>query len=345
MTKPLVGTAILMLEEEGRLRLNDRVSQYLPSFDNDRSREITIFQLLTHTSGLKGEIYNDHEGTPYASLREAVDAVGEKGPSFPPGTDYYYSDTGSSTLGALIAERSGMSAEAFIQQRILDPLQMEDSFLSLHPTDRRRPRIAAAYRREEGEWTKYWDNARPLIVPFFRASGGLYSSALDYARFMAAMVEGGSLGPVRLLPSAAVELAHQPHSAYVYSPEHQRDRDRFYGFHWTVFSDRYRPVAPPFSAGTFQHRGSDGTIAWADPKNGLIVVYLTQSRGTDTAEEFVRLVYDALMSGPSARPRQPALGESVAKSCAVALFGIRQDAPEGCSVRSFQLQLRGSAVP
>ena len=97
MTKPLIGTATLMLMEEGKLKIDDRVAKYLPAFDNAKSRDITIAQLLSHTSGLRGEIYNDQDGsgTGFRTLREAADSVGRLGPETPPGTAYWYSDPGN----------------------------------------------------------------------------------------------------------------------------------------------------------------------------------------------------------------------------------------------------------
>lgn len=297
MTKPLVGTAALMLREEGKLQLDDKVSQYLQSFDNPKSRDITLFQLLTHTSGIKGDIYVATGGTQYKTLREAVDDVGAKGPEFPPGTDYFYSDPGTSTVGALIAERSGMPAEDFIRTRILEPLGMKDSFLVDDPASPLRARVAAAYQRapDRGPWQRYWDNTMPPIVPFFRASGGLYSTAMDYARFMAAMLGGGQLDGVKLLSPESVALATQPHADYVFSSERRAELDRFYGFNWEVRTDKYRTVEAPFSSGIFSHSGSDGTNAWADPTRSLIIVWITQSRGNDTRLEFIRLVYGSLL--------------------------------------------------
>jgi CubicO group peptidase (beta-lactamase class C family) len=295
MTKPLVGTAVMQLREEGKLKLEDRVAQYLPSFDNDKSRDITIFQLLTHTSGLKGEIYTATGGTPFTDLRAAVDAVGEKGPEFKPGTDYFYSDPGTSTVGAVIAERAGMPAEDFIRKRILEPLRMKDSFLVDDPASPLRKRVAAAYRRQDSTWVRYWDNTMPPIVPFFRASGGLYSTAHDYARFMAAMLNHGALDGARILQPASIELATQPHAAYAFPPERRAQMNRFYAFNWDVYTSKYKPVDPPFSAGIFEHSGSDGTQAWADPSRNLIIIYLTQSRGGSMSREFVRLIYGALI--------------------------------------------------
>jgi CubicO group peptidase (beta-lactamase class C family) len=297
MTKPIVGTAAMMLREEGKLKLEDRVSQYLQSFDNPKSRDITIFQLLTHTSGIKGDIYVATGGTQYKTLREAVDDVGAKGPEFPPGTDYFYSDPGTSTVGALIADRSGMPAEDYIRTRILLPLGMNDSFLVDDPASPLRVRVAAAYQRapNRGPWVRYWDNTMPPIVPFFRASGGLYSTAMDYARFMAAMLGGGQLDGAKLLSPESVKLATQAHADYVYPAARRAEMDRFYGLNWEVRTNKYRAVEAPFSSGIFSHAGSDGTNAWADPNRNLIIIWITQSRGNDTRLEFIRLVYAALV--------------------------------------------------
>lgn len=296
MTKPLVGAAALILREEGKLKLEDRVSQFLPSFDNPKARDITIFQLLTHTSGIRGEIYVATGGSHYKTLREAVDAVGAKGPDFAPGTDYFYSDPGTSTVGAVIADRAGMPSEDFIRTRILEPLGMKDSFLVDDPASPLRARVAAAYRRErDGPWIRYWDNTMPPVVPFFRASGGLYSTAIDYARFMAAMLGQGTLGNVRILAPESVKLATQPHADYVYRQSRREQMDRFYGLNWEVRTDKYRTVEAPFTAGTFSHAGSDGTLAWADPTRNLIVIYITQSRGTDTRMDFMRQVYGSFI--------------------------------------------------
>jgi len=297
MTKPLVGAAAMMLVQDGKLRLDDRVAKYLPSFDNPRSRGITISQLLSHTSGLRGEIYNDQVGfgTPFRNLREAADSVGRRGPETPPGTAYWYSDPGTSTLGAVIAVAAGMPCEDFIQQRLLDPLGMRDSFL-MPPdaTDPRRARLSATYRKVNEKWVRYWDPTMAPAVPFFRASGGLYASGLDYARFLEMMRGHGRFRTKRILDSAFVALALEPHQDAVLTPEERKARDSFYGFTWTVFSDKYRPVRAPFSPGTFQHSGSDGTIGWVDPAKKLTIVYLTQSRGAATSRRIVGLVYDAL---------------------------------------------------
>jgi len=97
---PLLGARRMAI----RLAMLAAILQVMPTRVVAQAREITVFQLLTHTSGLTGAIHNDLDGsgTPYMNLREAVDGVGDRGPTFPPGTGYSYSDPGSSTLGALV---------------------------------------------------------------------------------------------------------------------------------------------------------------------------------------------------------------------------------------------------
>lgn len=292
MTKPLVGTAVLMLYEEGKLGLADPIARYIPPFDNDTKRGITIHHLLTHTSGLIGEIYDTVEGTVFTTLREAVDWLGREGPmGFAPGTAFHYSDPGTSTLGALVAVVSGMLCEDFIQARIIEPLGMGDSFCSLVPeADPRRARVAATYRGKTGQWTKYWDATQPQALRFFRASGGLYSTAADYAVFVRAFLRGGALDGVRLLKPETVRLALTDFAGALMTPAQVEERASTYGLHWTIYNRIYAPLPP----GTFGHGGSDGTVAIADPTRDLIVLYLTQSRGNDTRRGVVTKVMEVL---------------------------------------------------
>jgi CubicO group peptidase (beta-lactamase class C family) len=294
MTKPLAGTAVLMLMEEGRLALEDRVATYLPAWDNPRAREITIFQLLTHTSGLQGGILA-REG--YPTMRAAIDAVGSRGPVNPPGTAYHYTDAGSSALGAIVEAITAEAPEAFIQRRILTPLGMRDSYLHDVPAgDPRLTRTVATYQGAGEGWEKYWDPSMPRSMPYFGGgAGGLYATALDYARLLSMMLNGGELHGVRLLRPATVSLALQPHSAYVHSDREKRETTRFYGLQWYVETDRFAPHPGPMSSRAFGHGGSDGTYAWADPEHGLVALFLTQSRGTDRRPHFVPLVYAALV--------------------------------------------------
>jgi CubicO group peptidase (beta-lactamase class C family) len=275
MTKPIVGTAILMLMEQERLSITDKVALYIPSFNNEKSREVTIEQLLTHTGGFEDPGYPG-TAVDYGSLKELVDAVGTSGPTYTPGERFLYSDGGSSTLAYIVTVVSGMPVEDFIQTNILGPLGMVDSFCNLTEDDPRRSRVSCTYWQNAGEWVKYWDNHDPQVVPFFRGSGGIYSTTTDYARFLTMWVDEGISGSMRFLTPGTVRQALTP------SP--QSIEGNFpYGFQWSIYDEP-----------TFGHSGSDGTLAWADPVEDLMIFYFTQSRRNNTTGEIVNIVLEAL---------------------------------------------------
>ncbi len=262
MTKPFTGAAVLMLMEEGRLDLDDPVARYLPSFDNERSGAITIRELLTHGAGFEQTSFPaGYWEEP--DLRTAVDLIGERGPPYPPGESYRYSDHNSAALGAIVAELTGAPAEEFIRARILDPLGLRDTHAYFAPDSSWAPRMNATYgTRSDGPLTRYWDPTQPQQTPWFRASGGLYSTVFDYARWLAVWMDLGAYEGGRLLEEATVREA----LARGYSPG--------YGMHWERFSAAGSTGIPRFG-----HSGSDGTSASAFPEEDAMVLYFTQSRG------------------------------------------------------------------
>ncbi len=282
MTKPLVGTSILILMEEGRLQLDDPAATYLASFDNERSRAITIRSLLSHTSGL-GNSGSEDVGLPrrpdeYESLRELVDDLGAIGASRPPGA-FHYSDAGSATLGAIVEEVSGMPVERFIETRILEPLGMTDTHTRFEPDAHWVSRMNSTYRwsRDDCGLVRYWDPTMKQRYRYFRASGGLYSSIADYARFLSMWMNRGRYGDMRLLSEATVEEALRPVA---------RGDGRDYAMHWTIRDDEMIDGLPAM----FGHGGSDGTMAFAWPALDSMVLYFTQSRGHNRRENFLELL-------------------------------------------------------
>lgn len=281
MTKPFTGTAILMLIEEGELALDDRVSVYLPSFDNDRSREITIRQLLTHYGGLSRSGW---PGTPwdYPSLRALVDDVGEMGPVNPPGSGFEYSNLGSATLGAVVAKVSSMPVEQFFETRIFEPLDLQDTHTHFTPDASWAERMNSTYWWNGTEWEKYWDNTMEQVYPFFQTAGGLYSTVFDYARFLTVWMDLGAYAGGRLLSDETALDALSPRPG---------DEDGNYGYQWQVWGD-------PDDAGeraVFGHGGYNGTIAVAVPAYDALILYFTQSTETDTRRLVVESVIDILV--------------------------------------------------
>jgi CubicO group peptidase (beta-lactamase class C family) len=286
MTKPIVGTAVLMLADQGKLRLTDSVARYLPSFDNDRSKTITITQLLHHSGGFSDPGYPKPIDE-YKNLREAVDALGVKGPETEPGTSFVYSDGGSATLGALVAEISGMPVERFIEKYLLEPLGMDDTLTYLSLEDPRRSRVSSTYETsgDNGGFEKYWDSRNPQKLPFFRASGGIYSTPVDYAKFLAVWMDKGSAGGIRLMSQATIDAAFSPGII----PQ--------YGMHWNLLWED-SGQDDDFSGRTlsgFGHLGSDGTLAFAFPKKDVMILYFSQSRGGSTPMDFLRLAREHLI--------------------------------------------------
>ncbi len=262
MTKPFVGAAILMLAEDGRLDLDDRVAAYLPSFDNERSGSITIRQLLAHGTGFEQTDFPPGYWN-QPDLREAVKLVGETGPPNPPGEVYRYSDHNSATLGAIVAELTGAPVEESIRTRILDPLGLSDTHMHFAPDYAWAARMNSTYRLRGSRLVKYWDNSRPQSRPWFRASGGIYSTVFDYARWLELWMDEGTLAGVRILSPETAGEALRPGYA------------DGYGLHWELY--RGSPEGAKLPA--FGHGGSDGTIAIAYPHADAMILFFTQSRG------------------------------------------------------------------
>ena len=296
----------------GKLELDAPVARYLPSWDNAPSREITVRQLLTHTGGF------EQGGTPqplrtHANLRAMVDGSGEQGPQHPPGEAYSYSDVDSYTLGALVAEISGMPVELFIEERIPDPLGLDDTHTRFAPHATWADRMNPTYRREEGEWIKYWSPEQEQVAPFFRASGGLYSTTLDYARWLAVWTDGGRFAPrasddgegeVQLLSRATVEEALSRHFG------------ADYGYHWSIIMED--PLV-------FGHGGSDGTHAMAIPSLDLMLLCFTQSRGTDIRQDWLVAALEA--TAPRLEIRFASLPDPRSPSALRPSISIRPNGP------------------
>jgi len=279
MTKPLVGTATLMLAEEGHIGLDEPVSRYLDSFGRGSSADITVRQLLTHRSGfVQGGDPPGYSDQP--TLVEAVDLAGEQGPTYPPGERFIYSNLNSETLGAVVATVSEMPVERFIEQGILAPLGMSDTHAEFSPEASWADRVPSSYRSWGGaSWERWWNPSRPHETPWFSPAGDLFGSAFDYARFLQAWIDRGVYPEGRLLEGAmVVEALADPMAADTLPP-----RARWYGMQWEIY-------APPSSAGAlpvFGHRGATGTVGMAIPERNAIVIYLANSNETEVVDEVI----------------------------------------------------------
>lgn len=309
MTKPLIGTSILMLVREGKIKLTDRVSTYLPSFDVDGTRSITVQQLLTHTSGLPMSLLVGKDLKTLDGIRAVAKLGGGHQLEFKPGEDFKYSDQGTDTLTALVEVVSGTSAADFVTQRILKPLNMQDTACVLTPSHALRTRAVSKYAGSPGHWNQFWDPAKPALFPFFLGSQGLYSTVNDYARFMDLWRNAGQADGSVLLDSELVRKALTPTPHASLGSTGLPGMQSGYGYLMQLWTSQDGGQLRAFG-----HTGSDGTHAWVFPEHNAMVMYFTQSRGTLTGlqvegalgEVFFGVPFDA--SRPISPPIEQYLG-------------------------------------
>jgi len=286
MTKPLVGAACQVLIDQGKLRLSDRVSQYLVGFSNNKSASITIEQLLTHRSGLPQTIigtsgsFQDHY-----DLMSLANTVGENGPKFKPGSKFSYSDAGTEVLGAVIEMVSGVSLDTFVKKHLLKPLGMKDTFFLTQRNHKSNKRIASLYGGVIKAWKRFWKPGDKVLYPFVMASQSLYSTPLDYARFLTMIMDKGLFSGRQILSSNSIKRILTPVSRMTSLGSDSPTTTGFpeyvvhYGHMMTLYilNSKEKKIADIIG-----HAGSDGTWAWAWPAHDLVILYFTQSRGQAT---------------------------------------------------------------
>jgi len=295
MTKPITGVAILMLQDEGKLHATDPVAKYLPEFaalktPSGKLANLTITQLLTHTSGL-GEA-----GAPAAqqarTLAELVPLWLTAPMQYEPGEKWKYTQSGINAAGRIVEVVSGQTFDAFLQQRLFDPLGMKDT--TFYPTDTQRARIATAYAKNKD--TGALESVPPRAgyegtrdrPP--QGNGGLYSSALDYARFCQMLVGGGTFEGRRYLSADALKslASHQtgdlPTGFFQNDTYGQRGANYGWGLGTCILRTPHEGVAAMLSPGSFGHGGAWGTQAWVDPVKGVAYVLMVQRSNFPNAD-------------------------------------------------------------
>lgn len=281
MTKPLTGAAIQVLADRNKLSLDDPVAKYLPGFDTNAAREITLRQLLTHRSGLPLTLLTTIDE--YETLLDMGNALGAKGPEFEPNTRFWYSDAATDALGAIVEIASGKKIDIFVHQELLAPLRMTDSFYYLDGEDPRRDRIASLYYGGAKNWKRFLDPSEGTFYPFAWGSQSLYSTPMDYARFLAMWMDRGRVGDRTVLSEKAVDRTLTPVvemsmlGSEARFPTSYSGLEVYYGQMAVLHIPREAHGQGP--ATIIGHSGSDGTIAWAWPERDLIILFFTQSRG------------------------------------------------------------------
>lgn len=273
LTKPVATTtAVMILIEEGRLRLNDRVSTHVRGFDQHGKHDITIRHLMTHTSGLRPDVDLLPEWSGYDKAIEL--ALAEK-PVAKVDERMIYSDINYFLLGYIVGLVSGKSLDVFTRERIFEPLGMHDTMFN--PPATLHPRIAPTERcspfgypcnTPDGTWLRgvvHDPTARRMDGVAGHA--GLFSTAADLARFCRMLLNGGTLDHVRILsPLAVARMTRQS------TPAGERN---VRGLGWDMDSSFSANRGDLLPLGSFGHTGFTGTSIWIDPQTSTWVVFLS----------------------------------------------------------------------
>jgi CubicO group peptidase (beta-lactamase class C family) len=306
MSKPIASVATMILFEEGKLTLDQPVSKYIPQLGGlkigvekpDPSggaptlelqaprRDMTIHDLLRHTSGLTygffgtglvkkayldGKVWND-----YPSNAELVDRLAKLPLAYQPGTTWDYSHS-TDVLGRLIEVISGVSLYQFEKERLLDPLGMKDT--SFYVTDKtKQDRIVEPFDNDRTFGIEATFNDPRVAQAWESGGGGMVSTAMDYARFLQMLLNGGTLDGKRILGPKTVAYMTSDHLGSAITPGPLYLPGPGFGF-GLGFAVRKDAGVSPFagSVGEFNWGGAGGTYFWVDPKEELFVVYMMQS--------------------------------------------------------------------
>jgi CubicO group peptidase (beta-lactamase class C family) len=277
-SKSITATALMMLVDEGKVKLDDPVARYLPEFrdvwlaaerDKDhillkRPRHpITVREILSHTSGLPFMSALEVPTLDRLPLRVAAGSYAMTPLQYEPGTKYQYSNAGINTAGRIIEVVSGMPYETFLDTRLFGPLGMKDT--TFWPSGGQLARLAKAYKPGKGNTGLEAMTISQLTYPLDdrnrqpMPAGGLFSTAADLARFCQMVMNGGVFQGKRLLSESAVkEMTKRQTGAGI---------KESYGLAWAT------------GGGSFGHGGALATNMTIEPDRGLITIFLVQHAG------------------------------------------------------------------
>ena len=306
MTKPITAVAAMMLYEEGKFQLSDPVSKFVPEMaelsvltDGELTpaeNPMTMLHLLTHTGGLSygfnpadpiDKQYNEAQIWTAEDLDEFAERIAKLPLVFEPGERWHYSVAVDIT-GLVVQRLSGMPFDAFLRERIFEPLGMDDTFFNVPEDKLHRLLPNHRWNGEEEELVQLSEESfvRYTDQTLFSGGGGLVSSTMDYLRFSEMVRRGGELDGVRLLSPKTVEFMTANHLPSTVegggtgeSPFGRDARGFGFGLGWGVVTD---PVASRVlgSVGEYNWGGAAGTVFWIDPVEDMVVIGMIQLMGS-----------------------------------------------------------------
>ncbi len=296
MTKPLTSVAVMMLVEEGKLSLDTPLGRIIPAFAEQKvagtpdpvpaRRPITIQDLMRHSSGITYGFFGEGIAKKaYVDAKifagdfdnaEFAERIAKLPLAYEPGTIWDYSHS-TDILGRVVEVVSGKSLYQFLRERLLDPLGMPDT--AFYVTDKQKQgRLAEPFKtdRSIGVDVDFFD---PRVAAKYESGGGgLTGTAMDYARFLQMMLNGGEFNEKRYLSPAIVDYMTSDHLGQLVKPGPYYLPGPGYGF-GLGFAVRIADgmAATPGSIGEYNWGGAGGTAFWVDPDQDMFVVFMMQS--------------------------------------------------------------------
>jgi CubicO group peptidase (beta-lactamase class C family) len=313
MTKIATAVGVMILEDDGKLTVDDPVEKHLPEFRGQKliekldgktvtltvpARPITIKDLLTHTSGMQcspppgfAQLYRDKDRT----LAEGVVGFSQHPLETAPGTKWRYCSTAYDTIGRVIEVAAGKPYEVFMAERLFRPLGMKDT--TYRPTPQQRARLATLYKKDgvaegagdavRGHIARAENQGVPgpptgdrIVYP--SPSGGIYTTARDYALLAQMLLEGGSVHGRRILRPETLAKMASVHFTYKEKVGFTPGLGMGLGVQVVMTPTEVTEALAP---GSFGHGGAYGTQAWIDPKTGVFYVLMIQRQGFGNGDQ------------------------------------------------------------
>jgi len=324
MTKPITGTAMMMLWEEGKYKLDDPVSKYLPSFRKQRvfagaaegekiktvklEREATILDLMRHTAGLTYGVFGDTPidrsyrasamFDPKNDLKAVVKELGKQPLLYQPGKAWVYS-MATDVQGRLIEVLSGQTLAEFFEERIFKPLGMLDTSFQVRADQRSRFAEVYGIDKEKGltayRGSFYRDFTK--APPFLSGGGGLVSTTEDYWRFAQMIANGGALGGVRLLKPETVAMMRSDQLPKNLQGVGGGKLGLGFGLNFAVVLDTEKNGGKG-RLGEYFWGGMANTLFWIDPKEDIVAILMTNVMPSGVfplRNDMRKFVYEALV--------------------------------------------------
>jgi CubicO group peptidase (beta-lactamase class C family) len=306
MTKPIVSVGLMMLHEEGKFELDDPVYKYIPEFKNlsvqkrkkikPAKNHIKVIDLLRHSAGFNFKGPEDYRKTINLTLEEYTKEAAKNPLKFEPGTTWWYSYA-TDICGYLIEVLSGQKLDVFLKKRIFDPLEMNDTFFEI-PKDKLERLTTLYILDKEKKLISFDDKSNTPFkdkVVLLNGSGGLLSTTDDYLKFASMLLNNGSFKNNQLISKETLNLMKVDHSLGLKYKKLAFGKKKGFGLGFEIVKEEDTKFG---SKGTFGWGGMFGTYFRVDPKENMVIIYMTQSFETyklKIADKFRSLIYDSII--------------------------------------------------